>query len=118
MKKNGRKVGKLRYKKHGNFKSFILNQSGFKVTKTGNRLDKLHISKVGDIPIRIHREIEGKINQVIIKRYKSGEWYALVCVDKKISAITRTIEKVMREKYLRFMERAWFSCRVEHGRGK
>ncbi len=89
-------MGKLRYKKHGNFKSFILNQSGFKVIKTGNRLDKLHISKVGDIPIRIHREMEGKIKQVIIKRYKSGEWYALVCVDKKNSAITRTIEEILR----------------------
>ncbi len=95
LKKRGIKVGKLRYKKYGQFKSFILNQSGFKVTKTGNRLDKLRISKVGDIPIRIHREIEGKIKQVIIKRYKSGEWYALISVDKRNSAITRTIEKVI-----------------------
>ncbi len=47
LKKKGRKVGKLRYKKYGQFKSFILNQSGFKVTKTGNRLDKLRISKIG-----------------------------------------------------------------------
>ncbi len=47
LKKRGRKVGKLRYKKYGQFKSFILNQSGFKVIKTGNRLDKLRISKVG-----------------------------------------------------------------------
>jgi putative transposase len=95
LKKNGRKVGKLRYKKYGNFKSFILNQSGFKVIKTGNRLDRLHISKVGDIPIRIHREIECLIKQVIIKRYKSGEWYALVCVDKKYTMIERVIEKVI-----------------------
>lgn len=57
LKKKGRKVGKLRYKKYGKIKSFILNQSGFKVIKTGNRLDTLYISKVGDIPIRIHREI-------------------------------------------------------------
>ncbi len=48
LKKRGIKVGKLRYKKYGQFKSFILNQSGFKVTKTGNRLDKLRISQVGD----------------------------------------------------------------------
>ncbi len=42
MKKNGRKVGKLRYKKYGKIKSFILNQSGFKVTKTGNSLTLLY----------------------------------------------------------------------------
>ena len=95
LKKKGRKVGRLRYKKYGRFKSFILNQSGFNIIKTGNRLDRLYISKVGDIPIRIHREIEGKIKQVIIKQYKTGEWYALICVDKKISMITRTIEKVI-----------------------
>ncbi len=47
LKKRWRKVGKLRYKKYGQFNSFILNQSEFKVIKTGNRLDKLRISKIG-----------------------------------------------------------------------
>jgi len=81
LKKKGKKVGKLRYKKYGKFKSFILNQSGFKIIETGKRLDKLYISKVGEVPIRIHRPIEGKIKQVIIKRYGSGEWFALICVE-------------------------------------
>jgi len=95
LKKKGRKVGKLRYKKYGQFKSFILSQSGFKVIKTGKRLDRLYISKVGDIPIRIHREIEGKIKQVIVKRYKSGDWYALISVDKEVPLVTKAIEKVI-----------------------
>ncbi len=95
LKHNGKKVGKLRYKKYGNLKSFILNQSGFKVIKTGKRLDKLYISKIGNIPIRIHREIEGKIKQVIIKHYKSGEWYVLLSVDNKISILDRVIQKVI-----------------------
>ena len=82
LKKKGRKVGKLRYKKYGKFKSFILNQSGFKLIKTGNRLDRLYISKVGKVPIRVHRPVEGKIKQVIIKRYGSGAWYALICVEE------------------------------------
>ena len=82
LKKKGKKVGKLRYKKYGKLKSFILNQSGFGIIKTGNRLDKLYISKVGEVPIRIHRPVEGKIKQVIIKRYGSGEWFALLCVEE------------------------------------
>jgi len=82
LKKKGRKVGKLRYKKYGKFKSFILNQSGFKLIKTRNRLDRLYISKVGKVPIRVHRPVEGKIKQVIIKRYGSGEWFALLCVEE------------------------------------
>ena len=82
LKKKGKKVGKLRYKKYGKFKSFILNQSGFKLIRTGNRLDKLYISKVGEVPIRVHRSVEGRIKQVIIKRYGSGEWFALLCVEE------------------------------------
>lgn len=97
LKKNGKKVGRLRYKKYGQFKSFVLNQSGFKVIKTDNRLDRLYISKVGEIPIRIHREIEGKIKQVIIKQYKSGDWYALICVDyqQPPTVLKKAIEKVV-----------------------
>jgi len=82
LKKKGKKVGKLRYKKYGKLKSFILNQSGFKLIKTGNRFDRLYISKVGEVPIRMHRSIEGKIKQVIIKRYGSGAWFALLCVEE------------------------------------
>jgi len=82
LKKKGKKVGKLRYKKYGKLKSFILNQSGFKIIETGSRLDKLYISKVGEVPIRVHRYIKGKIKQVIIKRYGSGAWFALLCVEE------------------------------------
>ena len=82
LKKRGKKVGKLRYKKYGKFKSFILNQSGFKLIEKGSRLDKLYISKVGEVPIRMHRSIEGRIKQVIIKRYGSGAWFALLCIEE------------------------------------
>jgi len=82
LKKKGKKVGKLRYKKYGKLKSFILNQSGFKLIKTGNRFDRLYISKVGEVLIRVHRSIEGRIKQVIIKRYGSGAWFALLCVEE------------------------------------
>jgi len=89
LKKNGKKVGKLRYKGKW-FKTFVYNQSGFKIIKTGKRLDKLHLSKIGNIPIRIHREIEGKIKQVIIKRYRSGKWFALICVEKEKKKLPKT----------------------------
>ena len=93
LKKNDRRVGRLRYKKY--LKSFILNQTGFKVIRTDNRLDNLYISKVGEIPIRIHREIEYKIKQVIVKQYKSGEWYALLSINREFSFVKKAIEKVI-----------------------
>ena len=62
LKKNGKKVGKLRYKGKGWFKTLNFNQSGFKIDGK-----KLVLSKNGEIPIKIHRKVEGKIKGVIIK---------------------------------------------------
>jgi len=81
LKKNGKKVGKLRFKNGESFKTFVYNQSGFKVLDTGNRLDRLHLSKIGNTPIRIHREIKGIVKQVCVKKYASGKWFAFLVVD-------------------------------------
>jgi putative transposase len=95
LKKNGKKVGKLRFKGKGWHKAFIYNQSGFKLIKTGKRLDLLRLSKIGDIPIRIHRAVEGEIKQVIIKKHNSGKWFACICVEKEIKVIRRELKKAI-----------------------
>jgi putative transposase len=77
QKKRGYEVGKLRYKGEGWYKTIEYNQSGFQVKKTDTRLDTLHLSKIGNIPIRLHREIDGQVKGVIIKRDNSGDWYAI-----------------------------------------
>lgn len=41
----------------------------------------LHLSKIGDIPVRLHREIDGEIKQVIIKHSANNNWYAIVCCE-------------------------------------
>ncbi|MCD6387453.1 MAG: transposase, partial [Methanophagales archaeon] len=53
----------------------------------------LYISKVGEVPIRVHRSVEGRIKQVIIKRYGSGEWFALLCVEETETPKTETQKK-------------------------
>ena len=95
LKKNGKKVGRLRFKGKGWCKTFVYNQSGFKLTKTGKRLDLLHLSKIGDIPIRVHREVEGKIKQIIIKKHNSGKWFAHVCVEKEVRVVRREPRKAI-----------------------
>ena len=95
LKKNGKKVGRLRFKGKGWYKTFTYNQSGFKIIKTGRRLDLLHLSKIGDIPIRIHRPVKGKIKQIIIKRHNSGKWFACVCVEREVKAVRREPKKVV-----------------------
>jgi len=95
LKKNGKKVGRLRFKGKGWFKTFCYNQKGFKLIKTGKRLDLLRLSKIGDVPIRIHRPIKGKIKQVIIKRHNSGKWFACICVEDETKAVRRGTKKVV-----------------------
>ncbi|NIQ05499.1 MAG: transposase, partial [Candidatus Korarchaeota archaeon] len=80
-KEHGYRVGRLRYKGKGWYKSFTYNQSGFTIIKTDTRLDTLHLSKIGVIPMRMHREVQGTIKQVVIKRYASGTWYACIQTD-------------------------------------
>ena len=53
------------------------------------------MSKIGNIPIKIHRPIDGKIKQVIIKRHNSGKWFACICVEKGIKAIRGKPKKVI-----------------------
>lgn len=99
LKKKGRKVGRLRFKGREWFKTFTYNQSGFKVIKTDKRLDRLHLSKIGDIPIRVHRKVEGSIKQITIKMYQSGKWYACIQVESneqlKQGIERKSIQKVV-----------------------
>lgn len=95
LKKNGKRVGRLRFKGRGWYKTFIYNKSGFKLLKTGKRLGLLHLSKIGDVPIRVHRPVEGAIKQVAIKRYGSGKWFACMCVERGVQVVSRESKKAV-----------------------
>jgi len=92
LKKNGKKIGKLRFKGKEWFKTFTYNQSGFKLTNTGKRCQILKLSKIGNIPIRCHRNINGKIKQVTVKKEASGKWFASITAENK-EEITKTQNK-------------------------
>jgi len=61
--KNGEKPGYPRFKGYGRYDSITYTQSGF-----GLDSGKLHLSKIGDIKIKLHRLIEGKIKTCTIRR--------------------------------------------------
>ena len=65
MKKKGRKIGKLRFKGKW-FKTLNYNQSGFKLVGK-----KLHLSKVGEINVKLHRPLMGEVKGVVVKREPS-----------------------------------------------
>ncbi len=86
LKENGYEVGQLKWKPPREFRSFTYNQSGFKLDKKGGQT-VLSLSKLADIPIRLHREIPDNValKQVTLKKEPTGEWFATfgVEVDRK-----------------------------------
>jgi len=70
-RKAGLKAGLPRFKKYGTYKSITYPQKGFKIKDK-----KLHLSKIGDILIKQHRELQGQVKTLTVKRMPSGKWYA------------------------------------------
>ncbi len=95
LKKRGRKVGKLRFKSQHRFKTFTFNQSGFELLPKNEKFGFLHLSKIGNVPIRLHREVVGTIKGTTIKHFPSGKWYAFLLVDDKEADELTLIEKAV-----------------------
>lgn len=76
--KSGEKPGYPRFKSFDRYDSFTFPQSGFKFAG-----DKLKLSKVGSIKIRRHRNIEGNIKTLTIRRTATGKWYACLSTEHK-----------------------------------
>ncbi len=83
LKKNGRKIGRLRFKGKDWFKTFTYNLAGFALVKKGRKTGKISLSKIGVIPLKAHREISGRIKQVTVKKSAAGKWYVLVITEEK-----------------------------------
>ncbi|WP_129116322.1 RNA-guided endonuclease InsQ/TnpB family protein [Halegenticoccus tardaugens] len=77
LKRNGYSVGSLQWKAPRDYRSFTYSQRGFKLDKKGGR-NVLWLSKIGNIPIRLHREIpdDATLKQVTLKKEPTGEWFA------------------------------------------
>ena len=77
QKKNGRKVGMLKWKSPTEYQSMTYSQSGFKLKNTSGRHATLWLSKIGDVKIRYHRDIPDKatIKEVTIKKETTGDWF-------------------------------------------
>lgn len=69
--KSGEKPGYPWFRGRGWYDSFTYPQSGFKLL-----CGKLRLSKVGDVKIKLHRPIEGKIKRLTIRRASTGKWFA------------------------------------------
>ena len=67
--KRHQKPGFPRFQGKHRYDSFTYPQAGFKLA------DKLQLSKVGNLKIKLHRELKGEVKTLTIKR-ENGNWYA------------------------------------------
>ncbi|MDK2890713.1 MAG: putative transposase, partial [Methanoculleus sp.] len=81
--KSGEEPGYPRFKGKGRYDSITYPQSGFDLK------DRLHLSKIGDIRIVLHRPIEGTIKTLTIRRSATGKWYACFSVEYEPSPAPR-----------------------------
>jgi putative transposase len=77
--KKGEEPGYPRYKSIKRYRSFTYPQSGFKLDG-----DKLTLSKIGSMRLRLSRPIEGRIKTCTIKREVDG-WYVAFAVEENQS---------------------------------
>jgi putative transposase len=69
------KPGYPRFKGYWRYDSFVYPQSGFQL-----RDNKLNLSKIGSLKIKLHREIKGDIKTLTIRRTNTNKWYACFAV--------------------------------------
>lgn len=74
--KSGERPGYPRFKADGRYHSFTYPQDGFKLDG-----DRLTLSKIGRVRLRLSREIGGWIKTCTIKREADG-WYAVFAVEE------------------------------------
>ncbi|MDQ4119881.1 MAG: transposase [Acidobacteriota bacterium] len=87
--KNGKKAGYPRFKGKSRFQSFTFND--VKSFRVGD--NKLFLSKIGKIKIKLHREIEGKIKTVTIKR-DCGKWFAIFAVECESKLLSKSESQI------------------------
>ena len=81
--KSGEKPGYPRFKGRGWYDSITYPQYG-----NGARLDgdRLTLSKVGAVRLKLHRPVEGTIKTATIRRNRVGNWYA--CFSCEVGPVT------------------------------
>ena len=71
------KVASIREASH----SVHIRPNGEASQVSGGRQNYLHLSRIGDIKIKLHRPIEGEIKRLNVKRSSTGKWFAAFTVE-------------------------------------
>jgi len=91
--KLGEKPGYPRFKGYGWYDSFTYPQSGFSLSDNSKGSQRLKLSKVGSIKIKLHRAIKGKIKTCSIKR-ELDNWYVCFSCEVQPEPLLKTQKSV------------------------
>ncbi|MFA5048219.1 MAG: transposase [Patescibacteria group bacterium] len=90
--KSGEKPGYPRFRGRGRYRTFTFKDASH---NNGVRLSdskkRIKVSGIGNIKIKLHRPIDGKVKQVSITLGGDGHWYAIFsCVDISATPLPKT----------------------------
>jgi putative transposase len=89
VKQNNGKAGFPRFKAFFRYDSFTYPQSGFSLD--GHHLQ---LSKIGNLHIKVHRQIEGDIKTLTLKRSATGKWYASFSCEVTAKPLPESVEAI------------------------
>ena len=89
--KRGEKAGYPRFKPFHRYNSFTFAQSGFKFTSQST----LKLSKIGEVSIKLHRVIKGKVKTLTIIKTPTNKWFACFSAVQDITPPERQPKKIV-----------------------
>lgn len=87
--RKGEKPGYPRFKGKGWYNSFTYPQSGFSLSDNKKGYQRLKLSKIGNIKIKLHRCIKGTIKTCTIKK-EVDKWYICFACKVKTEILPKT----------------------------
>ena len=78
LKKLGEHCGFPRFKSFDRVKSLCYPQMGFRLVQ-----NRLKVTPFGQVKLKLHRPIKGKVKTLVLKRESSGKWFAIFTVERK-----------------------------------
>lgn len=91
--KLGNKPGYPRFKGKGWYDSFTYPQSGFSLSDNSKGNQRLKLSKIGEVKIKLHRVIKGTIKTCTIKR-EVDKWYVCFSCEVEPERLPKTNKSV------------------------
>ncbi|MEZ4630088.1 MAG: hypothetical protein R2880_05160 [Deinococcales bacterium] len=54
----------------------------------------MYLPKIGNVRIKLHRELEGKVKTCAVKRDRCGDWYVVFSCEITAQAVTQPAKQV------------------------